>query len=365
MSDGGCAIDVVVAGGPDIGFGHLMRSGTIAAEAIRLGWQVRLHLEGDRRAAEKLAEAAGSDAIFEWSRWPDSRAGGMLMIDIPGDKSEWLERAEAAGMPAIVLDDDRHRDRARLTICPSLHARPTESARRIAGPRYVVLSRTHLETPSPPLAARNELLLSLGGSDPHRATLRVAPWIARLLDDPTIDHGLVTRHVVLGPGFRDPDFRAAGALRDAGWQVHRALSQAAMAQRMAAARLAIIGFGTSLGELAWLGTPHLSITHHASDDRHARRLEAYGIGLHLGYAPELAADTVLPKLRRGLVDRDWQCIGAERAASLLEGGLGARRIVAQLEQIARSRGFDRLRPGTAADPRPPDDDEPIPIPPTG
>lgn len=364
MSDDGHALDVVVAGGPGIGFGHLMRSGTIAAEAIRLGWRVHLHLEGDLRAADKLSEAAGSKAIFEWSQWPGSRAGGMLLIDIPGDKSEWLERGEATGMPAIVLDDEQHRDKARLTICPSLHARPAESARRIAGPRYVVLSRTHLETPSPPLAARDELLLSLGGSDPHRATLRVAPWIARLLDDPTIDHGLVTRHVVLGPGFADPDSRAAEALREAGWQVHRALSQAAMAQRMAAARLAIMGFGTSLGELGWLGTPHLSITHHASDDRHARRLEAHGIGLHLGFAPELAADAVLPKLRRGLVDRDWQRAGAERAASLLQGGLGAQRIVAQLEQIARSRGFDGRRPGTPADPRPPNDPEPIPIPPT-
>jgi len=70
-----------------------------------------------------------------------------------------------------------------------------------------------------------------------------------------------------------------------------------------------MGFGTSLGELAWLGTPHLSITHHARDDRHARRLEAHGIGLHLGFAPELTADAVRPKLRRGLLDRAWQRAG--------------------------------------------------------
>jgi len=351
MSDGERAIDVVVAGGPGIGFGHLMRSGTIAAEAIRRGWSVHLHLEGDSRAADKLAEAAGCDDIFDWSQWPDSRVGGLLLIDIPGDKRGWLGRAEAAGMPAIVMDDDRHRDRARLTICPSLHARPVQSARRIAGPRHVVLSRTHLETSSPPLGARNELLLSLGGSDPHRATLRVAPWIAGLLQDSAIRHDLATRHVVLGPGFADPDGRDAEALRDAGWQVHRALSQAAMAQRMAAARLAIMGFGTSLGELAWLGTPHLSITHHVRDDRHARRLEALGIGMHLGFAPELAADSVRPKLQRALVDRDWQRASAERAAALLEGGLGTRRILQQLERIARTRGFESRRPCSALDPR--------------
>lgn len=354
MSDDRRAIDVVVAGGPGVGFGHLMRSGTIAAEAIRLGWQVHFHLEGDPRASDKLAEAAGSDAIYEWSRWPGSRAGGMLLLDIPGSKNEWLARAEAADMPTIVLDDEGHQDRARLTICPSLHAHPAESARRIAGPRYVVLSRTHLETPSPPLAARNELLLSLGGSDPHRATLRVAPWIARLLDDPGIEHGLGSRHVVLGPGFSDGEGQAAETLHEQGWQVHRALSQAAMAQRMAAARIAVMGFGTSLGELAWLGTPHLSITHHARDDRHARRLEAHGIGMHLGFAPELAAEVVLPRLRRGLVDRDWQRASAERAASLLEGGLGARRILGQLEQIARARGFERPRPRAATDLRRPD-----------
>lgn len=332
MSRHAPSIDFVLAGGPTLGFGHVMRSGTIAAEAIRRGWCVRLYLEGDASAAAKLAEASGTEEIRAWTDWPGSEPGNLLLIDIPGDKSEWLDRSEQAGAIAIVLDDDRYRGRATLTICPALHAPPTESPRLVAGPRYGVLSSSHRGTTRTPLEARGELLLSLGGADPHRATLRVAPVLARLLDSSDVDHDIHSRHVVLGPGFQHAD-EAVGVLAEQGWEVHRALAQQAMARRMAQARLAVMGFGTSLSELAWLGTPHVSITHHACDDGAARELEARGIGKHLGFAPVLDVEALERTIRQALQDRDWQRSSAERALAALDGGTGATRILDRLEEI--------------------------------
>ncbi|MHA7838801.1 MAG: hypothetical protein ACX98W_15195 [bacterium] len=342
MSAQGRCLDLVLAGGPEVGFGHVMRGGAIAAEARHRGWSVRLHLAGDENAADRLAEASGCPEIRPWTAWPGSRPADLALLDIPGEKAPWLDRCERAGVPTVVLDDDRARDRARLTIGPSLHALPVESADHIAGPRYAVLSKAHLGTRRLPLEPRDELLLSLGGSDPHGVTLRVAPVVRRLLESSTIDGpGIATRHVVLGPGFREAD-AAAAQLSAAGWRVHRALSREAMAYRMSRARLAVAGFGTSLAELAWLGTPFVSITHHAADDRLARALEARGIGRHLGFARELVDASLESGLRQALEAPDWQRSSARLALSALDGGIGARRIVEKLEEITSSAELGRV-----------------------
>ena len=337
-------IDLVVEGGPRIGFGHLMRSGAIAAEAIRRGLAVRAFLRGDSSARTKLAEASGCREILDWEAWPSDPLGSLMLIDLPGDKTPWLERAAERGIPAVVLDDARARGRAALTICPALHEVPVEAPDLVAGPRYTVLSRGHLETPRVPLDDRDELLLSLGGADPHRATFRVAPLIERLLDEEAVAPRIRTRHAVLGPGFPDPDGGAGATLDKGGWQVHHALPIEAMAQRMARSRIAVIGFGTSLGELAWLGTPHLSITHHEHDDAHARRLEACGIGMHLGFAPRLDPAYVTCRLRTALADDAWQSTSAELALAALEDGRGSSRIVERLAGLLPSPASDRARP---------------------
>jgi hypothetical protein len=96
-----------------------------------------------------------------------------------------------------------------------------------------------------------------------------------------------------------------------------------------------MGFGTSLGELAWHGTPHLSVTHHTADDAWAQRLEARGIGRWLGHAAALDREVVTDRVARALVDRDWQTASASRAQAALEGGRGCERILDRLSAIAR------------------------------
>jgi spore coat polysaccharide biosynthesis predicted glycosyltransferase SpsG len=336
------SFDLVVAGGPELGYGHLMRSGTLAAAARASGWRVRAWVEGDASAFGKLAEASGCREIRAWAEWPDASGDRLIVLDVPGDKTPWLERVERSGGPVVVIDDARYVERARLTICPALHERPVHRPRLVAGPRYSLLARAHLETPRTALANRSALLLSLGGADPHRATLRVAPLVARALDR-SAAHGIRERHVVLGPGFQQAE-EAGRTLAADGWRVHRALPVDAMARRMAASRLAVIGFGTSLAELAWHGTPHLSISHHSTDEGLARGLEARGIGLHLGYGPELDEDHVRRTLARALGDPDWSTETARRAHAALEGGHGALRILRLLAALTHPKRSERPTP---------------------
>jgi spore coat polysaccharide biosynthesis predicted glycosyltransferase SpsG len=338
-------IDFVVAGGARYGMGHVMRSGALAAAAALRGWRVRTFLAGDRIARERWHASCPSSRLETWSAWRASESAPLTVFDHPFAKSRWIAACRRDRTRAIVLDDPRAIGRARLTINPALHHLPDraddgwESAEddperlTLRGPRYSILSPAHRETPHRALAERDGLLLSLGGADPHGVTPRIAPLLVRALETAGTP-GIRRRCVVLGPAYRDPDGVVATALAASGWQVERALEPSAMARAMAEARLAVMGFGTSLTELAWHGTPHLSVTHHSQDDAWALRLESLGIGGWLGHAAALDAEFVLARFGRALADVEWQESSAARARAAIEGGSGCERILDRLAAIA-------------------------------
>jgi len=358
-------IDFIVAGGARYGMGHVMRSGTLAAAAVQRGWRVRVFLGGDRVAQESWAASCPDSEVHAWSAWRSSTSAALTLFDHPFAKSRWIDACHRDRTRAIVLDDVRAIGRARLTINPALHHMPLDldgnpedenpeddpASLTLRGPRYAILANAHRETPHRPLAERNTLLLSLGGADPLAATPRIAPILVETLGSLGTLHGFQVLRVVLGPAFRDPDDRIGRELASAGWLVERGLEPAAMARRMADARLAVIGFGTSLSELAWHGTPHLSITHHALDEPWARRLEERGIGLWLGTADALHATFASARVDRALRDLAWQRESARRAFDAIEGGRGCERILDRLAMIACEIPTPRRRSGLGQDGR--------------
>lgn len=385
----GSDLDFVVAGGARYGMGHVMRSGTLAAAAVRRGWRVRAFLAGDRTALEIWRERCPESEVAAWSAWRARRCAPVTLFDHPFAKSRWLAACAPDRTRSVVLDDLRAVGRASLTINPALHhlqddapasdppcagppaatgASPAKAAQRptaaidpapaaraavLSGPRYAILDDFHRASRHAPLLERSRLLLSLGGADPHRATPRLAPILGRTLALVGPACGIEARHVVLGPAFPDPEGRIARELAAGGWCVERALAPAAMAARMAEARLAVMGFGTSLCELAWHGTPHLSLTHHDGDAPFARRLEQRGIGRWLGHAARFDPAFVAGCLAEALRDPHWQTASAERARAALEGGTGCERILDRIAALAvdlpplparseRRRGYDPL-----------------------
>lgn len=357
----GSDIDFIVAGGARYGLGHVMRSGALAAAATRRGLRVRVYLAGDRVGLARWRSACPDSGIDRWSAWRASNSAPITLFDHPFSKSRWLDACRGDRTRTVVLDDPRAIGRARLTINPALHHAPAPVPGTISapdgsacadatplradseddpgspilcGPRYAILADAHRAQPHPPLAGRDSLLLSIGGADPHGATPRLAPIIDSVLLAADFEHGIQRRRVVLGPAFPDPDHRVEATLLRAGWIVERGLEPPAMAQRMAEARIAVMGFGTSLCELAWHGTPHLSITHHAHDEHWAEALERRGIGGFLGPATDLVPERVAARLEQGLRDRVWQIRSADLARAALEGGRGSERILDRLALIA-------------------------------
>ena len=356
-------IDFVVAGGARHGMGHVMRSGALAAAAARRGWRVRTFLAGDRVARESWTASCPESEIDAWSAWRASASAALTIFDHPFAKSRWIDACRRDRSRTIVLDDVRAIGRARLTINPALHHMPLDADEDAAGenpeddpasltlrgPRYAILSAAHRETPHRPLAERDTLLLSLGGADPLAATPRIAPILVETLESADPAHGIQVRRAVLGPAFSDPEGRIARELAAAGWQVERGLEPTVMARRMAEARIAVMGFGTSLSELAWHGTPHLSITHHAQDVPWAKRLEERGIGAWLGSADSLDAKFAAARFAQALARFDWQLESARRAFDAIEGGSGCERILDRLATIAREVPILRRRSGLCQD----------------
>jgi spore coat polysaccharide biosynthesis predicted glycosyltransferase SpsG len=345
-------IDFVVAGGARYGMGHIMRSGTLAAAAIARGWRVRAFLAGDRIAASRWNASCPESAIHAWTAWRARTSAPLTLFDHPFAKSRWLDACRRDRTRTIVLDDARTVGRARLTINPALHHLPAtfddEQAESeeddlasliLRGPRYAVLADVHRRTPHRPLAERDTLLLCLGGADPHQATPRIAPILAAVLS--RIPSPITTRRAILGPAFFDPEGRVARALADSGWLVECALEPAAMARRMAEARLAVMGFGTSLCELAWHETPHLSITHHDHDSTWAMLLEERGIGGLLGHAAALDAGFITRRFEQALRDPAWSESSTRLALAAIDGGNGGERILDRLAAIRCEVGGQR------------------------
>jgi spore coat polysaccharide biosynthesis predicted glycosyltransferase SpsG len=339
-----------------------MRCAALARALHRRGWTSRAYLDGDPTASHRWQMASGRTELSGWSNWRADDVARVTFVDHPGEKEQWLSRLRRSDTQVVILDDDRYRDQADLTICPALHHLRTAPAtpisasasnenpdsRMLFGPRFAILADIHLATPRRRLRSRSKLLLSMGGADPHRVTPRLAPILDSVLADSDVLHGITTRHVVVGPAFKNAG-TLAPALEAAGWRVHFALDGLAMARLMSESRLAVMGFGTSLSELAWHGTPHLSITHHACDDDLARGLESSGIGVHLGSAATLDSPVIASRFRRALEDDAWQQTSTETARNALQGGVGVERILDHLESwihpAPRSRANKRSMKG--------------------
>ncbi|MFK7898669.1 MAG: hypothetical protein AB8G23_22740 [Myxococcota bacterium] len=350
------SVDFIVAGSSTLGLGHVMRSAALCEAAIQRAHPVRVFFDGDDNARSVWQVASPrtpTKNIRPWSSYEEPPSAHVAFLDFPSEKDEWLQQIKRRGALSVVLDDPRSIPLANCTINPALHhgldedslqrsaseqspapAEPAAPAVRqsnlLEGPAYSILAEAHRETTAPPWPLRNELLLSIGGADPHHATPRLAAILDRLEQETSALSVFREKHAVLGAAYADAEGSTQETLRRGGWQVHRSLPPKTMARRMQNARLAIMGFGTSLTELAWHGTPHLSVTHHRFDDVHAERLERHGVGRHLGYAPDLDAEHVETILRASLSDGPWQQSSANLAHTMLAGGRGVERILDHL-----------------------------------
>ena len=297
-------VELVVDGGDRHGFGHIGRCLAL--------WE-----ELGARAAFRVGNADLVDFLSALGvRTVDEDRAPIVVLDRAAPVAMGEVRAlRAAGRRAVLLDD---RGPARMAVDvvvdpPTAATWPVAAGLRLAGFEHVLLRREVREAAGGS-ARRGGLLLAMGGSDPSGLT----PVLAETLCAVGIE---VT--VALGPGYRGPVPRASTLLRDA----------TEFIDVLAGVDLFVAGYGHSLLEAAYLGTPAIAAVYMPEHLVHARAFCRAGTALMFDVTAASGRTLLADGARRLLADVKQRAKMTARGRELLDGR-GAERIVRVLKGLA-------------------------------
>lgn len=315
-----------------MGWGHLNRGRSLweaAAEEVQI-------LVG-RGFEEVTSWARGSGVRLPLVAWRTGRvpldpATGkydVLIVDNYDVDGEWIETASLR-LPTFVIDDwMRGRIRTTALVNPNVGARQADYpeanvAQWLLGPRYALLRRDVLNARPVPHERKvaNEILVTLGGSDPDGRASQVVAVLSEL----EWHRGGGRLTVVLGASY-------SGAYPWQEWAAGHPTRREVLVwppnfvSRCASADLVICGASTTTYELAFMGRPFVPI---ALVDNQARVVTAWqnhevGSGLSVWRRDWLSH--LCREVER--LAGDWRARAAlAQAASVLVDGQGARRLLA-------------------------------------
>ena len=253
-------------GGPEIGYGHLIRTGALAAELLERGSTLTVATTTPAPATDvfpttveviELPSRADPDPFVEWL---DTAAPDLVFTDAyPVDTA--YQQAVRQHVPLAVLQDDaRHAVCANLFTNGNLYAPELDyefvgqpPATRL-GADYVLLRPEIQEraTAEPPWREFPErAIIMMGGSDLAELT----PTVVRAFDgvDLTVD-------AIVGPGCsRTQEQAVRSAASESSATVQVSCDPDDLADRMLAADFAVSTASSTTYELLALGTPIVSI----------------------------------------------------------------------------------------------------------
>lgn len=326
-----------VDGGPEIGYGHLIRTGALAAELLERGNTLTVATTTPAPATDvfpttveviELPSRADPDPFVEWL---DTAAPDLVFTDAyPVDTA--YQQAVRQHVPLAVLQDDaRHAVCANLFTNGNLYAPELDyefvgqpPATRL-GADYVLLRPEIQEraTAEPPWRESPErAIIMMGGSDLAELT----PTVVRAFDgvDLTVD-------AIVGPGCsRTQEQAVRSAASESSATVQVSCDPDDLADRMLAADFAVSTASSTTYELLALGTPIVSIPIVDNQEPIAaalRRRDAAAV-LHRGDGMEAFRSAIQEYMREPELRRRRRRDGR----TLVDGG-GAERIAATISEM--------------------------------
>ena len=286
-------------GGPIIGMGQVIRSVELARTLPGAGFEIVGFVCNGDACTRAIVATAGHrvwDDSTEFAAALRETRPDVLLMDHPGPHHPACVEARAIlpDLMLVALDcfEMEHADFDLIINLinhhPTLRAPLSPEVDYHEGPDFAIIRRefaAHRNRPRRPTGAKLKILVTFGGSDPLRHTLRVLEAFAA--DTDKLD--LV---VVVGPNF--PHRRDVHQLASTmGAVVHENVSD--MPALMLDADLAISGGGTTMLELATLGVPALIIPQNEPETRFSASIAARGA------VRTLPIDIPLQALRRELL----------------------------------------------------------------
>jgi spore coat polysaccharide biosynthesis predicted glycosyltransferase SpsG len=298
----GAAVEFLVDGGHAAGFGHLGRCLGIWEElSLPAAFAVT---EPD---AQRFVTRAGAPT------GPAPQAPVAIIDRMAPTPATVVSRLHAAGRRVVLVDDvGTGRSTADVVIDPpSGDPWPAPARRALGGFEHVLLRREIREARDAPRA--KHVLLAIGGSDPAGLT----PALTAALVEAGVDV-----MYALGPGYRgDPPRTGRPVPPELEWP-----------RALAAASLYVGGFGHSLFESAYLGSPAVSVVfaqrHLGDATRFMRHGTAVVVDMTDGRTPEPVVATVC-----SLLDRPDRLDAMAAAGRALVDGHGAERVAHAIEGL--------------------------------
>jgi len=327
-----------------IGTGHLMRCLALAQGWKDSGGEVvfatacsndnllgRLYDEGFRM--HKIENPYPNPQDWEATREIlEEHKGAWLVIDGYHFDSSYQRLVKESGHPLLVIDDYGHADHyyADIVLNQNLHAESLTYScepytKLLLGTKYVLLRREFLKwrgwKRKVPEVAR-KVLVTMGGSDPENATLKVISAINM------VDFEPLEVAVVIGP--TNPHYEALErAARTSRHSIILMRDVPNMPELMSWADIAISAGGTTCWELAFMGLPAVLVAMAENQRLVAERMAEEGSAINLGRHGGLAFDETTKVTRELLTDSRRRLKMSCKAQELVDGE-GVERLVIYL-----------------------------------
>ena len=324
--------------GAGSGLGHIQRCLALAAALAERGVECSFAVPELASVRERI-ERAGFDAVELEAGLP-AEQGELLVVDSYHVDPAYLHGLREAGL-TVVLIDDHAAFPVTCALCVNAGANAeslpyladSADTRFLLGPRYALLPPELWDAaPRPPAERVANMLLTLGGGDPHD----LAPRLLAALDALDADFSLM---VAVGP-YSSSRSQLTGR-RERGITLLDA--PASLVEPMRAADLAVSAAGQTLYALARLGVPTVALELADNQRGGLAALERAGAVHAAGRVGDSELPEAVAAAVRGLVTDDAARHRLARAAGSLLDGQGARRVAAEICRLGASIGIETRR----------------------
>ncbi len=257
------------------------------------------------------------------------------MLDGYAFDGDFQDGLVADGHRVLAIDDHGHAGHygaqvvlnANADADPGFYAERAPGSRLLLGLRYALLRAEFRDRPTPdgpqPQRARR-VAITFGGSDPDNVSVQVLEGLA------AVPGPLDVLLVVGGANPHEASLRAAAARCPHAVEV--AVDVADMAARLAACDLAVTAAGGTLLELARVGTPAIAIVVADNQAPGACALAEAGAVVNLGRHEILDPDAIAAAVAVLAGDADRREALVRRATALVDGQ-GAARVLETLRAL--------------------------------
>ena len=331
-----------VDGGANIGMGHIYR-GNILANCLRK-YNILFLLKEDEVGQKKLEsrhhKVCRTNPLSEEAELDDIEAMAsklkpcLIIVDLLNTSEYYMERIKLCGTKVLsfenIGDGNRYSDIVINAVMegPESSSRIANGTRYYSGAEYKIFNEFFDSNYEPEPARQDKklhILISFGGSDPDLFTLRVAEVLEPLRES-------VSLMIVLGPAFDcEKELREVLKKLNHEYQIKKDVEN--MAELMWWADIAVIaGGGSSLYEIARMGTPGVVMNKVEHQVINARRFARLGTVIDLGYGYECSEEVITSAVERLLSDNELRQEMSEKGRQLVDGN-GRKRVLEIIEGV--------------------------------